>query len=91
MLLALQLVIVAVVPLNLTVLLPCVDPKFDPAMVTEAPTAPDVGERLEIVGAATAWLPPKETRESESKTITFHVFIHIGTPSCRSSANTEEA
>jgi hypothetical protein len=51
---ALQLVAVAVVPLNLTVLDPCVDPKFDPAIVTDAPTAPEVGERLVIVGAA-AW------------------------------------
>jgi hypothetical protein len=54
MLLAPQLVIVAVVPLNLTVLLPCVDPKLDPTMVTEAPMAPEVGDRLEMVGAALA-------------------------------------
>ena len=54
MLLAPQLVMVAVVPLNLTVLLPCVDPKLDPAMVTDAPTAPEVGDKLEMVGAALA-------------------------------------
>ena len=48
---AVQLVIeVADVPLNLTV--PCVVPKFEPAIVTEAPTAPDVGDRLVIVGVA---------------------------------------
>lgn len=50
---ALQLVMdVAVVPLNFTVLVPCVAPKFVPVMVTDAPTAPEVGERLVIVGVA---------------------------------------
>lgn len=52
MLVALQLVAVARVPLNLTVLLPCVEPKFVPVIVTEAPTAPEVGDKLEMVGAA---------------------------------------
>jgi hypothetical protein len=48
-----QLVIeVAAVPLNFTVLLPCVEPKFVPLIVTEAPTAPEVGDRLVIVGVA---------------------------------------
>jgi len=42
-----------VVPLNLTVLLPWVDPKFAPVIVTAAPTAPVVGERLVILGAGT--------------------------------------
>jgi hypothetical protein len=41
---------VAVVPLNLTVLLPCVSPKFVPVITTEAPTAPEVGDKLVIVG-----------------------------------------
>ena len=51
---ALQLVIVvAVVPLNVTVLVPCVDPKFDPVIVTDAPTAPEVGDRLVMLGAGT--------------------------------------
>src|SRR5947209_6901292 len=54
MLVALQLVTAAVVPLNFTVLLPCVAPKFEPAMVTDAPTTPEFGVRLEIVGAAAA-------------------------------------
>jgi hypothetical protein len=53
MLPALQLVTVAGIPLNLTVLLPWVDPKFDPAIVTDAPTAPEPGVRLVIAGAAT--------------------------------------
>jgi hypothetical protein len=47
---SLQLVGVAAVPLNFTVLVPCVAPKPDPAIVTEAPTAPEVGERLVMLG-----------------------------------------
>src|SRR6266852_2909073 len=50
---ALQLVGVATVPLKLTVLEPCVAPKFVPVMVTDAPTAPDVGDRLVMFGAGT--------------------------------------
>jgi hypothetical protein len=50
---ALQLLIaVTAVVLNLIVLVPCVVPKFDPVIVTEAPTAPVVGERLVMLGAA---------------------------------------
>jgi hypothetical protein len=51
---ALQLpIVVAAVPLNSTVPLPCVEPKFVPVIVTDAPTAPDVGDRLVMLGAAT--------------------------------------
>ena len=50
---ALQLEGVAVVPLNLTVLVPCVAPKFVPVIVTEVPTTPDVGATVLIFGAAT--------------------------------------
>ena len=50
MLVALQLVGVAVVPLNVTVLVPCVAPKFVPATATEVPTGPAVGFRLVILG-----------------------------------------
>jgi hypothetical protein len=51
MLVALQLVGVADVPLNATVLDPGLAPKFVPVIVTEVPTLPDVGLRLVIVGA----------------------------------------
>ncbi len=51
MLVADQLVGVAVVPLNVTVLVPCVAPKFAPVIVTEVPTGPLAGVRLVIVGA----------------------------------------
>ena len=49
----LQLVIeVAVTPLKVTVLEPCEEPKLVPVIVTEEPTAPDVGLRPVIVGVA---------------------------------------
>src|SRR5258708_23601921 len=50
MLVALQLVGVATVPLNLTVLVPCVAPKFAPLIITGVPTAPDVGFKLVMLG-----------------------------------------
>jgi hypothetical protein len=59
MLVADQLVGVAVVPLNFTVLVPCVAPKFVPVIVTDVPTGPLVGDRLVILGAtATVKLTP---------------------------------
>ena len=39
------------VPLNVTVLVPWVAPKFEPAIVTDVPTGPEFGVRLVIVGA----------------------------------------
>jgi hypothetical protein len=54
MLVALQLETLAVVPLNCTVLLPWLDPKFKPLIVTGAPTLPVVGERLVTVGTELA-------------------------------------
>ena len=50
MLVLLQLDTVAVVPLNCTVLLPWLDPKFEPLIVTGVPTTPDVGDRMLIIG-----------------------------------------
>ncbi len=51
MLVALQVVGAAAVLLKVTVLLPCEAPKFVPVTVTEAPTAPEVGFRLVMLGA----------------------------------------
>jgi hypothetical protein len=51
MLLADQFVGVAAVPLNVTVLLPFVEPKLLPLIVTAVATAPLDGERLVSVGA----------------------------------------
>ena len=48
----LQLVTAAPVPLKVTE--PTVVPKFDPAMVTDEPTAPEFGDRLVIFGGAAA-------------------------------------
>jgi len=45
-----QLVGIEPVPLKVTVLVPCVLPKFAPVMVTGVPTDPDVGLRLKIAG-----------------------------------------
>lgn len=50
MLVAVQLVGGAAVPLNVTVLEPLVAPKFDPAIVTAVPTGPLVGDRLVMAG-----------------------------------------
>ena len=50
---ALQLEGVAVVPLKVTVLVPLVDPKFVPVIVTVVPVPPDVGDRLVICGMIT--------------------------------------
>ena len=52
--LQLELAGVAVVPLKVTVLVPGVAPKFVPAIVTDVPTAPEVGFRLVMMGAAAA-------------------------------------
>jgi hypothetical protein len=41
---------VAKVSLKVTVLVPCMAPKFDPAIVMEAPTAPEAGVREVMVG-----------------------------------------
>jgi len=54
MFVALQDVGVAAVPLNVTVLVPCVGPKFVPVMVTDVPTGPEAGLRPVIVGAGAA-------------------------------------
>jgi hypothetical protein len=56
MLVALQFVGEAAVPLNVTVLVPCEAPKFDPLMVTQVPTTPDVGLKLVMLGTVMA--PP---------------------------------
>src|SRR5205814_317674 len=57
-LVALQLVGVAAVPLNFTVLVPCVVPKFAPVIVTDAPTNPEVGLKFVMLGAEGFPPPP---------------------------------
>jgi hypothetical protein len=67
MLVALQLVALATVPLNFTVLVPWVEPNPVPVIVTDAPTAPEVGDKLEIDGAAPAALAARSTRSVTRK------------------------
>jgi hypothetical protein len=55
MLVALQFVGVATVPLNFTVLAPCVGPKFAPVIATELPTTPLLGFSPVILGAEAAF------------------------------------
>ena len=80
MLVALQPVGAAVVPLNVTVLLPCVAPKFAPAMVTAVPTTPEVGFKLLMLGAAavTVKLVPL-LATPPTVTTTFPVVAPVGT------------
>jgi hypothetical protein len=80
MLVALQLVAVAAIPLNLTVLVPCVAPKFAPAIVTVAPSSPDVGFRLVMLGAGvvTVKLTPGLAIPA-TVTTTFPVVAPVGT------------
>jgi hypothetical protein len=51
MLVAPQLVGDPAIPLNVTVLVPWLAPKFVPVTVTEVPSVPEVGLRLEMFGA----------------------------------------
>jgi hypothetical protein len=77
MLVAPQLVGVAVVPLNVTVLVPCVAPKVVPVIVTDAPIAPLGGDRRVRPGATakfTALLAKPAT-----VTTTFPVVAPTGT------------
>jgi hypothetical protein len=80
---ALQLVGVAVVPLKFTKLAPWVTPKLVPLIVTDAPTAAEVGERLVILGGAAAKETVYEIRFARMKTATWHLnFIDLS-PRCR--------
>lgn len=53
----------AAAPLNETVLAPCVAPKFVPVIVTEVPTIPEVGFKLEMDGP----LPPLPAALNDAK------------------------
>ncbi len=79
MLAALQLATVARIPLNLTVPLPCVEPKFVPVTVTAAPTAPEVGDRLEMLGAGTTVKLTPLLLTPLANTTTFPVVAPLGT------------
>src|SRR4051794_10487181 len=69
----LQLVTVAVVPLNTTVPVPCVAPKFVPVTVTAVPMPPDIGDRLVMLGPATTVKPLPLLATPPTVTTTFPV------------------
>ena len=46
-------IVVATIPLKVTVPEPCTDPKFVPVIVTAVPTGPDVTDSFVIFGAGT--------------------------------------
>jgi hypothetical protein len=76
---ALQLVIEAVVPLNFTVPVPCVDPNVFPVIVTAAPTAPEVGDKLVMLGAATTVKVTPLLATPPTVTTTLPVVAPVGT------------
>src|SRR5262245_8267974 len=70
---------VAVTPLNLTVLVPCVAPKFVPVIVTAAPTAPLVGDSDVIVAVGTTVNATPLLATPPTVTTTFPVVALLGT------------
>jgi hypothetical protein len=79
-LVALQLVGAAAIPLNFTVLVPCVAPKFTPVIVAGAPTNPDVGFKLVMLGAGTVTVKPTPLLATPpTVTTTFPVVAPAGT------------
>src|ERR1700746_1383158 len=79
MLVALQLVTVAAVPLKVTVLVPCEDPKFVPVIVTAVPTGPEVGDRLVILGVDDTGKLTPLLATPPTVTTTFPVVAPVGT------------
>jgi len=77
--LELQLVGVAAVPLKLTVLAPCVDPKFVPVIVTNAPTAPDVEDKLVMLGVGSTVNDTPALETPLTVTTTLPVVAPLGT------------
>ena len=63
MLVALQLLGLAVVLLKVTVLVPWVAPKLEPLIVTEKPTGPDAGNSLVMVAPPETMMVPVEARQ----------------------------
>jgi hypothetical protein len=76
---ALQLVGVAAVPLKVTVLVPCVVPKFAPAIVTDVPTAPEFGVKLVMLGGTVTVKATLLLARPPTVTTTFPVVAPVGT------------
>ena len=79
MLVALQLVGVAAVPLKVTVLVPCVVPKFAPVIVIEVPTGPEVGDKVVMLGVAVTVKLTPLLATPPTVTTTFPVVAPLGT------------
>jgi hypothetical protein len=79
MLVADQLVGVAVVPLNFAVLAPCVAPKFVPVIVTDVPTGPVVGDKLAMLGATVTVKLTPLLANPPTVTTTLPVVAPVGT------------
>src|SRR6201993_5572410 len=79
MLLAFQLVGVARVPLNESVLAPCVAPKLAPLIVTEVPIGPKFGVRFEMLGAGVTVKSTPLLGTPPTLTNTFPVVAPAGT------------
>ena len=69
----------ALVPLNVTVLAPCVDPKFNPEIVTEVATGPDVADRLVILGKTVKVTPLLAIPFTETTTLPVVAPVGTGT------------
>jgi hypothetical protein len=79
-LVALQLVTVPAAPLKVTVLVPWVEPKFEPLTVTDVPVAPEVGEMLVMLGGGvTVNVTPLLFTPPAAVTITLPVVAPTGT------------
>src|SRR5204862_1328589 len=83
MLVALQAVGVASVPLNAIVLVPFVAPKFAPAIVTVVPTGPDVGLSVVIDGGTVTVKETPLLASPPTATTTFPVVAPVGTGTVR--------
>src|SRR5436190_108072 len=83
MLVALQAVGVASVPLNAIVLVPFVAPKFAPAIVTVVPTGADVGLRVVIDGGTVTVKGTPILARPPTVTTTFPVVAPVGTGTVR--------
>jgi len=79
MLVLLQLVGVAVAPLNVTVLVPRAAPKFDPVIVMEVPTGPELGERLVMLGGTRTVKPTALLGTPPTVTTTLPLVAPLGT------------
>jgi len=79
MLVALQLVGVAGVRLNVTVLVPCDAAKFAPAIVTEVPTGPKFGLRVVMLGGGVTVKSTPLLGTPPTYTSTFPVVVPVST------------